>query len=260
MGRVMSQTEQQFCFSTLALGQRYRSMARDLAGDIETYFPGIALVVFTDKTLDFKGQPNVISFKHRQQGIQHCYNDKRFLLEKSLSLFPSAVHLDADTRIFTGVSGPIELNPGITGRSENLIEHVKKYRPENLEDITRVASKLEIDVESARWIGESLFIVTRDQGKEAEFFRLWGLIGRYLELKGMHSGEGNVMGLAAAKIGWEIEKTETWQSLVDIKKHLDASHQRNLNSLEKLQRRIAYHYRLNREKIQALRDFDFYYR
>ncbi|MBP0027324.1 hypothetical protein [Roseofilum sp. Guam] len=256
----MSELEPKFCFSTLALGQRYRNMARDLAGDIETYFPGTSLVVFTDKTLDFKEQPNVIPFKHRQQGIQHCYNDKRFLLEKSLSLFPSAIHLDADTRVFSSLSVFMELNPGLAGRSENLIEHVKKYRPENLADITKVASKLEIDLESALWIGESLFIVTRDGGKEAEFFHLWGLIGRYLELKGMHSGEGNIIGLAAAKIGWGIEKTQTWQSLVDTKKHLDASHQRNLSSLEKLQRRIAYHYRLNKERLQALRDFDFYYR
>ena len=96
--------------------------------------------------------------------------------------------------------------------------------------------------------------------KEKEFFHLWEKISRYVELNGMHGGDGNVMGLAAAKVGWTVNNSETWQGIQEITKHLDASHQRRASFWGDLQRRLAYHYRLNRTRLVALKDFDFYYR
>ncbi|NEO96447.1 MAG: hypothetical protein F6K56_42515 [Moorea sp. SIO3G5] len=33
-------------------------------------------------------------------------------------------------------------------------------------------------------MGESLFFVSRDGGKEKEFIKQWGMIGRYFEMRG----------------------------------------------------------------------------
>jgi hypothetical protein len=103
--------------------------------------------------------------------------------------------------------------------------------------------------------------VTREEGKEKEFLQMWDKITSYLELKGMHSGEGTVMGLAANKIGWNVTKTDSWETLNKLTQHLDASTQRSKPSIwQNLQRRLTYHYRMTKAKIVALQDFDFYYR
>lgn len=256
----MNPIEKDFCCCTIALGRRYRVMAKELAADLEKYAPGTPFVIFTDRPADFKEHANAIAYKHRQQGIQRCSNDRRLLIEKALSVFPSAIHIDADTRLLDRFPDRMEFSPGITGTHQNLIEHLQKYRPQNLEIIKTVASKLDIPLEGATWVGESLYIITRDGGKEKEFFRLWGNIARYVELKGMYGGDGNLMGLAAAKVGWTAHSSETWNALKDMTKHLDASHQKSSSSWENFQRRLAYHYRLNWTRLVALKDFNFYYR
>ena len=191
----------------------------------------------------------------------HCYHDKRLVLEKALSLFRVAINIDADTKIIGKIPEDIEFEPGIFGRHENLIEHIKKNRPSSWEMIENVASKLNIDCQKAKWIGESLYIVVRDEGREKEFIKQWGIIGRYLELKGMHSGEGNAMGLAAAKVGWNITKSDSWENLNKIRQHLDASDRKKSSNLwEDLKRKLAYHYRLNKARLAALKNFNFYYR
>ena len=257
----MNQPEKNFCFCTLALGSRYRQMAKELAKNLEQYSPGTLIYIYTDYPEDFSKQNNILAFKHKQIGIQRCSNDRRLVVEEVLSKFPIAIHIDADTKIIENLPDNLEFSPGIIGRHANLIDHVKKYRPQSLEIIQNVASKLNIPLEKANWIGESLYVVTRDEGREKEFFRMWKLIGSYLELKGMHGGDGNVMGLAAAKVGWTPERSASWETLNKLRKHLDASHgQKQISSWDKFKRRVGYHYRLNKTRIEALKDFGFYYR
>jgi hypothetical protein len=117
-----------FCFCTLALGERYRRMAIELAKDIERYAPGVKFVVLTDKPRDFSGNSNVLAFKHGQRGIFACYNDKRFVIEKALSLFDSAIHIDADSKITADVPSDLKFSPGISGCSEGIAAHLKKTR------------------------------------------------------------------------------------------------------------------------------------
>lgn len=62
---------------------------------------------------------------------------------------------------------------------------------------------------SSGWIGEVLFIIVRDNGKEIEFLEIWGKIFKYVELKGMYVGEGSLMGLVVIKVGWVIN-SEVW--------------------------------------------------
>ncbi|MDE5122333.1 MAG: hypothetical protein O4965_20615, partial [Trichodesmium sp. St19_bin1] len=221
----MTQKQKNFCFCTLALGQRYRDITKELVKDLETNAPGISLVIYTEKPNDFSSHKNVIAFKHHQQGILHCYNDKRVLCQKAISLFPVAICIDADTRVLESLPEDIEWKPGITGWHKNLVEHVSKYRASSLPILQKLADKLNIYDESfnsSGWIGEALFIIVRDNGKEIEFLETWGKISKYAELKGMHAGEGSLMGLAATKVGWVIN-SEAWQKISRVTQHWDAS-------------------------------------
>ncbi|ACK67378.1 conserved hypothetical protein [Rippkaea orientalis PCC 8801] len=256
----MMTTTKNFCFCTLAIGHAYRLMAQDLAQDLAKYSPGTFFYILTDNPQDFASQNNVVAFKYYQRGIQRCYNDKRFIIERVFSDFSTAIYIDADTKIIDNFPDELVFPPGVTAVHENLIEHITKYRPESLEMIKKVASKLEISLTEAQWIGEALFVVTKDGGKGQEFINLWGLIATYAQLRGMHSGEGNLMGLAAAKIGWDVSLNDSWKTLNKLTQHLDASHFVKRSRWEQLKRTFGYHYRLNKERLLALRNFDFYYR
>ncbi len=255
----MKQDKISFCFCTLAFGIKYRELARNLAIDLETCGDGICLMVGTDNVRDFEDQKNIIPIKIEQQGILHCYNDKRIILEKSLLQFNSAIYIDADTKIVESIPDKINFPPGIVGCHRNILTHVSKYRTQDLDKIKNLAHKLNVSLENTNWIGEALFIVTKDNGKEEEFFALWKKMAIYLELRGMHAGEGNIMGLAAAKVGWEVSKNE-WEILKDLVKHLEASKDSfKLTFWQQLIKRIGYHYRLNKNRLLALADFNFYY-
>lgn len=257
----MNQQNNSFCFCTLAFGSKYRLMAKELASDLEKYSPGTFLVIGTDKSSDFNNNKNIIAFKLHQQGILHCYNDRRFVIEKALASFQTVIHIDSDTKILGKIPERLEYSPGISGCYENLLKHISKYRQQDRGILEHVSLKLNINIENANWIGESLYIITKDGGKEQEFLQIWGLLASYLELKGMHSGDGNLMGLAAAKVGWIVNNSENWHLLKQLTCHLDASQQKEKRSFgDNLNRRIGYHYRLNKTRLLALRNFNFYYR
>jgi len=258
----LSEPTANYCFCTLALREKYQKLTKTLAEDLQKYAPQSSLVVGTDAPQYFDNSPNVIAFKHTQKGILHCYNDKRFVLEKSLKLFPTAIFIDADTRLIESLPDNLDFTPGIVGCHQSMVEHNKKYRPRDLPNLIRVSEKLGIPSEQVNWIGESLFIVTRDGGKEQEFLHFWGKIALYLEMKGMHSGEGSIMGLAAAKVGWTVDTSEAWLILKNKRNHLDASYQPPIKKdfWQPLQKRLGYHYRLNLARLNALKNYDFYYR
>ncbi len=256
----MKPTSKEFCFCAIALGSQYREMAKLLANDLESYSPNTLIYIFTDNPREFDSQHNVIALKHHQQGIQNCYNDRRLLLERVFVDFPTAIQIDVDTRIIGNIPNGLEFPSGIIGFQKNLIDHVSKARPHSLAMMQTLAAKLKIPLENAQWVGEALFIVTRDGPKENEFFRWWEQIARYAELRGMHSGEGSLIGLAAAKVGWKIKSHSTWETLSQLSQHCDASRSVKRSSWQQFQRRIGYHYRLNKARLAALKDFDFYYR
>ena len=57
---------------------------------------------------------------------------------------------------------------------------------------------------TARWCGEALFAVTKD-GNEPKFFEAWDRSANFLHTNGVFSGEGGVIGLAAAYAGWTVD-------------------------------------------------------
>lgn len=259
----MNHTNKNFCFCTLALGDKYRLMVKQLALDLEKFSPDTLLIVGTDKISDFKNCSNVSAFKQHQTGVLKCYSDKRFVIEKALEKFDSAIFIDADTRIVRNIPNSLKYYPGITATHRNLIQHINKYGNRNLEIFQELAAKLNVKMEDSKWIGDSLFIVTKDNGKEKEFLRTWGLISKYLELKGIHSGVGRMMGLACQKVGFNIENSEDWKSVKRNTKHLDASdnkYQKSFSFWKNFKYRLGYHYRLNKARLSSLKNFNFYYR
>ena len=57
---------------------------------------------------------------------------------------------------------------------------------------------------TARWCHEALIAVSRD-GREAPFFMAWSRAAHFLQDRGVYSGEGGVIGLAAAYAGWGVD-------------------------------------------------------
>jgi hypothetical protein len=216
----MQQYQQNFCFCTLAFGKRYRDLAKLLAKDIEKYSSGTSFIILTDKPDDFQKFSNIQAFKHQATSVKF-YHDKRFVVAKALSLFNSCIFIDADMRILAPVPNDMEWlkQPGITGRVCNLMpkQHAeamtgnveKKFYREY--QITKKAAEklnLESEWENISYIYEYLFAVTKEAGKENDFLKQWELISPYFEINGVYQGEGNAVGLAAAKSNFSIRGDE----------------------------------------------------
>jgi len=256
----MTQTTQNFCFSALAFNEKYRLMVKKMSQDLAKYAPHLTLIVGTDEPRDFENCQNVIAFPLYQKGILHCYHDKRFVVEKALSMYDVAIQIDADTNIVDYIPEIISFTPSVIGGTEkNMVHHVQQYTPKRLVHIEKVASKLALDLSKAQYVGESLMIFSRDNGKEEDFLRYWGMIGTYFELNGIHAGEGNAIGLAALKVGWQVERNQDWETIHKLALHFDASRTLKKTSWEQLKRRLGYHYRLNKTRLKALNNFGFYY-
>lgn len=50
----MKASEKDFCFCTLALGSKYHTLAKQLAGDLSKHSPGTKLVILTKKPEEFR--------------------------------------------------------------------------------------------------------------------------------------------------------------------------------------------------------------
>jgi hypothetical protein len=194
-----------FCFGTLAVGKRYRNHGKMLAKDILKQAPNVSFVVLTDRPADFIEYQNVIAIKHRLQSVKG-YHDKRFVIEKSLERFDTCIFLDSDVRIIGPVPEQLKWLPGITARTGcNILKHNTgtKLRVA-FAVIEQVAQKLDINLQETKWFHEFMFVVTKQAGAEKDFLKLWQSISTVFEMQGIYDGEGNVMGLAAAKAGLTI--------------------------------------------------------
>jgi hypothetical protein len=138
-----------------------------------------------------------------------AYHDKRFVLERVLREFETAIFVDADTRIRSLPRLPT-LRPGLTVVKEvhaSIAEHLSRWGPARLPAFEELAVELTGDVKSlksARWCSEALFAVTKD-GNESKFIDAWDRGAKFLQSKGLFTGEGGVMGLAAMYAGWTVD-------------------------------------------------------
>ena len=190
-----------------------------LVGDVTR----VAWVVLTDEPRDFEGLgvkairheptgPMAVDFLTRLPSIgtgRPAYHDKRFVLQAALREFDTAIFVDADTR-FTAVPEMPRLRPGIAvtrGVEANIAEHLNQWGTQRKPAFEELAVHLTGTTETlktARWCSEALFAITKD-GNESRFFEAWGRAAEFLQSKEVFSGEGGVIGLAAACAGWTID-------------------------------------------------------
>lgn len=293
----MNSQAAKFCFCTLAFGKNYRNLALLLAKDLEKYSPDTPFIVLTDAPREFSRQPNILAFKHQQQSVK-LYHDKRFAIAKALSLFNSCIFLDADMRILAPVPQDMQWiqAPGISARGCEIMP--KKYAKvfagvadgkllKQFQVTKNLAKKLNIKLDDANvnFVYEYLFAITKDGGKEIEFLNQWDTIAAYYELNGLYDGEGNAIGIAAAKAGlpvrWcamdgikffkdrtELIKIQRGQSdMQDMKIYFEQQrkleypqHSLMKKVIIKIRKQMYYLYYLLRLRIVTLRNFEFYYR
>lgn len=209
------------CFCTLAIHAPYRQRARLLLADA----PSVPWIVLTDEPDDFAGLP-VRTIRHLPTGPMAidfltklpasgngtglpAYHDKRFVLAAALEEFETAIFVDADTRMKSAPKLP-RLRPGIAvvkNLRASIDEHLGRYGSERRPAFEQLAVHLGGDVgmlKTARWCDEALFAVTKD-GNESKFLEAWARGAEFLKGKGLLTGEGGVIGLAAAYAGWTVD-------------------------------------------------------
>jgi hypothetical protein len=237
-------TKSEYCFCGLALGEFYHSLALDLAKNLEKEAPGIPFLVLTDEPKSFTEVDNVIAIEHHHKFGYRPYNDKVFVLEEALKRFVIAILVDVDTRI----KGKIEeavISPwttGITATSRALIEHTKKYNPDDLSHLLKLAKKLNLDPDRVQWVGESLVIIRKDDGKEKEFLEMWKKLARYWDIHGLVAKDGSLIGLASASVGWDVSHNY-WQDLKKSLEHFDVQRSRSPDNWYQSSKK-AWNYRL----------------
>jgi hypothetical protein len=209
------------CFCTLAIHAPYRRRARLLCAD-----PASApWIVLTDEPDDFADLP-VRAIRHVPTGpmaidyLQRlaptgngrgaaAYHDKRFAIQAALRDFDTAIFLDADSRI--EALPPLDAFPSglavVPVVRKSIADHLETCGSWRLSAFAALARDLMGDPDAlqvARWCHETCYAVTRD-GHEDRFFRAWAHAAEFLQRQGVYSGEGGVMGLAAAYAGWSTD-------------------------------------------------------
>lgn len=209
------------CFCTLAIHAPYRKRARLLCADVAP----APLVVLTDEPEDF-ADFNVRAIRHEPTGpmaidyLQRlaptgnnrgaaAYHDKRFAIQAALEEFETAIFLDADSRV-----GPLPhidaFPPGIAAIPlvrKTVAEHLEtcgSWRLPAFVELARELTGTSDLLHSARWCHETPLAVTRD-GREHAFFAAWGRAADLFQRHGVYSGEGGVIGVAAACAGWTVD-------------------------------------------------------
>ncbi len=209
------------CFCTLAIHAPYRARARLLCADLVA----APWFVLTDEPSDFADLP-VRAIRHTPTGpmaidyLQRlgptgngqgaaAYHDKRFALQAALQDFDTAIFLDADSRISAlppVAAFPIGLAvvPVVRKSVADHLETCGRWRLDAFEELARELLGDPAGLHAARWCHETCYAVTKD-GNEHRFFWAWERGASLLQQRGVYSGEGGVMGLAAAYAGWTTD-------------------------------------------------------
>ena len=209
------------CFCTLAIHPPYRRRAKMLLADA----PSLPWIVFTDEPTDFLDLPvrairyepvgpMAIDFQTRLPPTGNgrgrpAYHDKRFVLQVVLEEFETAVFIDADSRI-KSMPGLPRFRPGIAldkGLRTSIADHLSRWGQMRKPAFEELGLELFGDanvIKSAPWCSECLFAVTKD-GNESRFFEAWERGAKFLEGRGIFTGEGGCIGLAAVYAGWALD-------------------------------------------------------
>ncbi len=208
-------------FCTLAIHEPYRQRARRLCADA----PSIPWVVLTDEPADFADLsvrairhaptgPMAVDYRERLSPTGDgsgaaAYHDKRFAVRAALEDFETAIFVDADSRL--GALPPLgpfprglAVLPVVRAPIATHLETCGSWRRPAFDDLARDLFGQQDVLRTASWCHETCYAVTRD-GNEGRFFEAWGRAAALLQDRGVFSGEGGVMGLAAAYAGWPTD-------------------------------------------------------
>ena len=138
-----------------------------------------------------------------------AYHDKRFALLAALEHFDTAIYVDADSRIsrlprFGVFPSGLSVLPVVR---RSVAEHLNTCGAWRMPFFLKLAEYLTVPadaLQAARWCHETVLAVTKD-GRESRFFTAWALAADFLQTRGVYSGEGGVIGLAAAYAGWNVD-------------------------------------------------------
>lgn len=210
-------SEKEFCFCTAVYGIEYLRLASLLAEDLQKYSPSSKLIIVTNRPGFFAGQSNVLAIKHRCRGVQP-YHERRFAINYGLSFFDTVISIDSDARILAPIAKELSFKPGLAAKSccglqKHMAERLKKPTKERLAQqniICRMAQSVDLDITNSalKFINEFLFAVTKDQGREQEFLRLWGELAILADTLGMHKHPTYAMAMAAVKSGFPVYRDE----------------------------------------------------
>lgn len=145
-----------------------------------------------------------------------AYHDKRFALLAALEDFDTAVYVDADSRITRlprlGVfpSG-LAVLPVVRKSIAEHLDACGTWRTPVFVELAQHLTGAADILHAAQWCHETLLAVTKD-GRESHFFEAWSIGADFLQSRGVYSGEGGVIGLAAAYAGWTVD----YESLTSI--------------------------------------------
>ena len=209
------------CFCTLAIHAPYRQRARLLCADLAP----ASMVVLTDEPADFADLP-VRAIRHAPTGpmaidyLQRlgptgegrgaaAYHDKRFALQAALEDADTAIFLDADSRVdplppIAAFPAGLAVLPLVKKSIADHLEACGPWRLSAFEDVARELTGSPGILRDARWCHETFIAVTKD-GNEDRFFHAWSRAADVMQRQGVHSGEGGVIGLAAACAGWAVD-------------------------------------------------------
>ena len=151
-----------------------------------------------------------------------AYHDKRFALLAALEEFDTAIYVDADSRIIklptlSILPADLAVLPVVR---KSVAEHLAACGSWRLPVFEALARQLTGDVEilrRARWCHETLIAVTRGRST-SDFFAAWSIGAEFLQARGVYSGEGGVIGIAAAHAGWNIDYNSL-KELADLIQH-----------------------------------------
>ena len=209
------------CFCTLAIHAPYRKRARQLCADA----PTVPWVILTDEPEDFRDLsvraiyheptgPMAIDYLERlaPTGNNHgaaAYHDKRFALIAALQNHDTAIFLDADSRLealptLTRFPDGFSVTPVVLKSIAEHLETCGTWRQPAFVELAKFLTGDSDILQSAKWCHETCIAVTKD-GKEKKFFETWGKAAEFMQSRGVFSGEGGVLGLAAAIAGWDVD-------------------------------------------------------
>ena len=138
-----------------------------------------------------------------------AYHDKRFALLGALETHETAIFVDADSRIDALPTMPhfpagIAVLPVVKVSIAEHLQRAGTWRwPSFVAMVEHLTGSADI-LDTARWCHESCIAITKD-GREGTFFDTWGRCADFLHAREVFSGEGGVLGLAAAIAGWSVD-------------------------------------------------------